>query len=119
MEKQKSVTQHFTFISKVKPGRGKNIRAKAAKRAEISWEETRQDVETAYDSTMRGGFSSIMIRDSSTTLRLTRTWTDTLTTRPRSLLNLGLQGFFRIWRDFLTIQLAQADRGRLQEVSGG
>ena len=39
MEKQKSVTQHFTFVSKVKPGRGKNIRANAAKRAEIPWEE--------------------------------------------------------------------------------
>ena len=32
-----------------------------------------------------------MIRDSSTMLRSTRTWTDTLTTRPISLLNLGLQ----------------------------
>jgi hypothetical protein len=32
-------TQHFTFVAKVKPGRGKNIRAKAAERAEIPWEE--------------------------------------------------------------------------------
>jgi hypothetical protein len=33
-------TQHFTFVSKVKPGRGPNIRAKAAEREKISWEET-------------------------------------------------------------------------------
>jgi hypothetical protein len=32
-------TQHFTFVSKVKPGRGKNIRANAGKRAEIPWEQ--------------------------------------------------------------------------------
>ena len=40
MEKQKSATQHFTFIAKVKPGRGKIIREKAAERAKISWEDT-------------------------------------------------------------------------------
>jgi hypothetical protein len=39
MEKQQRSTQHFTFVSKVKPGRGKNIRANASKRAEIPWEE--------------------------------------------------------------------------------
>ena len=30
-------TQHFTFVSKVKPGRGPNIRAKAAERAKMPW----------------------------------------------------------------------------------
>jgi len=40
MEKQQLQTQHFTFIAKVKPGRGENIRAKAAEREKISWEET-------------------------------------------------------------------------------
>ena len=40
MENQQRKTQHFTFVSKVKPGRGPNIRAKAAERAKISWEET-------------------------------------------------------------------------------
>ena len=39
MEKQKPATQHFTFVSKVKPGRGNNIRANADKRAGIPWEE--------------------------------------------------------------------------------
>ena len=39
MEKNQSTTQHFTFVSRVKPGRGKNIRANAAIRAEIPWEE--------------------------------------------------------------------------------
>ena len=39
MEKQQRHTKHFTFVAKVKPGRGKNIRANAAKRAEIPWEE--------------------------------------------------------------------------------
>ena len=32
-------TQHFTFVSKVKPGRGSNIRAKAAERAKMPWED--------------------------------------------------------------------------------
>jgi hypothetical protein len=32
-------TQHFTIVAKVKPGRGKNLRAKAAERAKIPWEE--------------------------------------------------------------------------------
>jgi hypothetical protein len=32
-------TQHFTFVSKVKPGRGQNIRAKAAERAEMPWKD--------------------------------------------------------------------------------
>ena len=32
-------TQHFTFVSKVKPGRGPNIRAKAAERANMPWED--------------------------------------------------------------------------------
>ena len=40
MENQQRKTQHFTFVAKVKPGRGKDIRAKAAERAKISWEET-------------------------------------------------------------------------------
>ena len=42
MEKQqrRRQTQHFTFIAKVKPGRGKDIRAKAEERKKISWEET-------------------------------------------------------------------------------
>jgi len=40
MEKQQQLsTKHFTFVAKVKPGRGKDIRAKAAQRAEIPWEE--------------------------------------------------------------------------------
>jgi hypothetical protein len=39
MDKQQRTTQHFTFIAKVKPGRGKNIRENAAKRAKIPWEE--------------------------------------------------------------------------------
>ena len=40
MEKQQQrSTKHFTFVAKVKPGRGKDIRAKAAKRAEIPWEQ--------------------------------------------------------------------------------
>jgi hypothetical protein len=39
MQKQQRTSQHFTFVSKVKPGRGKNIRAKAAERANIRWEE--------------------------------------------------------------------------------
>ena len=40
MSNQQHKTQHFTFIAKVKEGRGKNIRANAAKRNEISWEDT-------------------------------------------------------------------------------
>ena len=40
MENQQRKTQHFAFVAKVKPGRGKDIRAKAAERAKISWEET-------------------------------------------------------------------------------
>ena len=32
-------TQHFTFVSKVKPGIGPNIRAKAAERAKMPWED--------------------------------------------------------------------------------
>ena len=42
MEKQQRQrqTQHFTFIAKVKPGRGNDIRAKAEERKKISWEET-------------------------------------------------------------------------------
>ena len=32
-------TQHFTFVSKVKPGRGSNIRAKAAERAKLPWKD--------------------------------------------------------------------------------
>lgn len=40
MKKEQRNTQHFTFVAKVKPGRGKNIRAKAAEREKISWEET-------------------------------------------------------------------------------
>ncbi len=36
MENQQRKTHHFTFIAKVKEGRGKNIRANAAKRDEIS-----------------------------------------------------------------------------------
>jgi hypothetical protein len=40
MEKQQRQTQHFTFIAKVKPERGKIIREKAAERAKISWEDT-------------------------------------------------------------------------------
>lgn len=40
MEKQQQrSTKHFTFVAKVKPGRGKDIRAKAAKRSEIPWEQ--------------------------------------------------------------------------------
>src|SRR3954462_13486139 len=42
MEKQHQQqlhTEHFTFVAKVKPGRGKDIRAKAAKRAELPWAE--------------------------------------------------------------------------------
>ena len=39
-KKQQRHTQHFTFIANVKPGRGKNIRAKAEERKNISWEET-------------------------------------------------------------------------------
>ncbi len=38
-EKQKRQTQHFTFVSKVKPGRASSIRAKAAERDKIPWEE--------------------------------------------------------------------------------
>ena len=37
MEKQKQHTQHFTFVSKVKPGRAQNIRAKADERAKLPW----------------------------------------------------------------------------------
>ena len=37
MEKQKQHTQHFTFFSKVKPGRAQNIRAKADERAKLPW----------------------------------------------------------------------------------
>jgi len=37
---QQRSTQHFTFDAKVKPGRGKDIRAKAAERSKILWEET-------------------------------------------------------------------------------
>src|ERR671910_2153713 len=40
MENQQRKTQHFAFVAKVKPGRGKDIRAKAAERAKISWGET-------------------------------------------------------------------------------
>ena len=40
MENQQRKTQHFAFVAKVKPGRGKDIRAKAAERNKISWEET-------------------------------------------------------------------------------
>jgi hypothetical protein len=40
MEKQQRSTQHFTFVAKVKPGRGQNIRANADKRAKITWEDT-------------------------------------------------------------------------------
>jgi hypothetical protein len=40
MEEQQRKTHHFTFIAKVKPGRGKDIRATAAERNKISWEET-------------------------------------------------------------------------------
>jgi hypothetical protein len=39
MEKQQQHTQHFTFVAKVKPERGKNIRSKAEERAKIPWEE--------------------------------------------------------------------------------
>src|SRR5579884_4413871 len=39
MEIQQRTTHHFTFVAKVKPGRGKNIRANASKRAEIPWEK--------------------------------------------------------------------------------
>jgi hypothetical protein len=40
MEKQQQMhTEHFTFVAKVKPGRGKDIRAKAAQRADIPWEQ--------------------------------------------------------------------------------
>ncbi len=39
MTTQKRTTQHFTFVAKVKPGRGKNIRANAANRNEMSWED--------------------------------------------------------------------------------
>jgi hypothetical protein len=38
-QQQQRHTQHFTFVAKVKPGKGKNIRAKAAERAKIPWEE--------------------------------------------------------------------------------
>ncbi len=38
-EQENKSTQHFAFIAKVKPGRGKNIREKAAGRAKMSWEE--------------------------------------------------------------------------------
>ena len=31
---------HFSFVAKVKPGRGKDIRALAVKRDKMSWEET-------------------------------------------------------------------------------
>jgi hypothetical protein len=39
MEKQQQHTQHFTFVAKVKPERGKNIRSKAEERAKIPWKE--------------------------------------------------------------------------------
>jgi hypothetical protein len=39
MEKQQQHTQHFTFVAKVKPERGKNIRSKAEERAKIPWDE--------------------------------------------------------------------------------
>ena len=39
IEKSQRSTQHFTFVAKVKPGKGKNIRAKAAERVKIPGEE--------------------------------------------------------------------------------
>jgi hypothetical protein len=41
MEEQPRKTQHFTFVAKVKPGRGKILREKGADRLKnISWDET-------------------------------------------------------------------------------
>ena len=39
MKAQQRKTEHFTFVAKVKPGRGKDIRAKAVERAKLPWEE--------------------------------------------------------------------------------
>jgi hypothetical protein len=39
MQKQLPSTQHFTFVAKVKPGRGQKIRDNASNRAELPWEE--------------------------------------------------------------------------------
>ena len=87
--------QHFTFIAKVKPGRAKNIRANAAKRNEIAWEEMDKLLKPLTLHTGRWLLFDNDTRFSSTMLHLTQTLTSTLTTRPGSLLHLGLQDSFR------------------------
>ena len=106
MSNQQHKTQHFTFIAKVKEGRGKNIRANAAKRNEISWEDTDKGLRP-----LTIHYARWILFDNDTRFIYTATF-DTemdkyLDDAVESLLNRVLQGSFLILRDFLMILPAQ------------